>query len=581
MAVVLGIHGYSFGSEEMMHDAGVCLLVDGRPVYACDEERLSRVKRDGRFPMAALEEGLEQTGLRAQDIDAVGWADWPYWRQTPHVMRYGVEALWLTGADPRPYFEWWVRDARRAGRRLPPGLRPRSSRMYEHHRCHAASAYFAGPFEDATVVTLDGMGDFSIGGSVWRASGGRMRPLWRTNGYFSPGHFYMLLTDYLGYTPGLDEGKVMGLAAAGDPLRARETMLDAIRYVPRRRDFVGPAVAEAFFAVASGRGNVVGLSARKATAQLLSGWSKHAPEDLAAAGQARFEETISAFVTDAVAAAGSPRLVVAGGCFANVALNRRMRELPSVTDVFVHPNMGDGGLSAGAALLAASDLTGDLRRPRMWETVALGPRYTGAQIDGALAGHGLSAEVASDGVERVASALASGLVVAWFAGSMEYGPRALGHRSLLADPRDAAMFEHLNARLGRSETMPFAPVVLEEHAKEWLEGWRERHHAARFMTTTYSVAPSRRGAIPAIVHLDGTVRPQVLRHGDGPALHRVLTSFHRQTGVPMAINTSFNLHGEPIVCSPRDALRTFLAGAADVLWIDGRVVVHPSCRREV
>lgn len=598
--VILGLHGFSADSARQMHDAGVCVLVDGKVAAAVDEERLSRVKRDGRFPLRAFRTAIEVSGVSPDEIEAVAFVDQRSPWQTLQVWRYAMDAFLRTGVQPWRYLAFWSRQMLEYRRVPPPEIKSRVTTFFDHHRCHAASAYYTGPYEQATVVTLDGMGDFSIGGSVYRAAGGRMSLLRRSNGYFSPGHFYMIVTDYLGFLPGRDEGKVTGLAAHGDPDRAYATMEQVIRYRRGKLDFLAGPVAQEFFnvirgrperrsrrEVPAGRRDAAGrIRFRDACARAADHslaffrrlWAGYSREDVAAAAQKRFEDVIAAYVLDAIRQAGEPKLALAGGCFANVRLNQRLLELPEVEGLFVHPNMGDGGLAAGAAVLfhherRAKRGLGYVHRP--WRHVYLGPAFTGRDVVAAVTEADVSCRRPANLVEDMARALVAGQVVALFQGRMEYGPRALGNRSLLAAAVDPMTPARLNARLGRTEFMPFAPVVLEEEAQRWFPGWKPACMASRFMTITYDVARDLRSKVPGVVHVDGTARPQIVGPRDNRLLHAVLKRYGALTGVPLLINTSFNLHDEPIVCSPKDAVLALSRGAADVLVMNDYWVAAP------
>ena len=607
--VLLGLHGYSADSDRQMHDAGVCLLVDGQVVAAIDEERLSRAKRDGSFPLRAVAEALRISGVEADEIDAVAFVDRLAPWQTFWVWRYAIEAALRTSVNPWRYLSFWGGRMLDVRRLPPPSVRTRQRTFVEHHRCHAASAYFPSPWQRATVVTLDGMGDFSIGGSVSRGADGRLGLLRRSNGYFSPGHFYMIVTEYLGFVPGRHEGKVTGLAAHGDPSRAYSTMERIIQYRRGSLDFVAGPVAEEFFNVIRSR---PGTRTRQWYSQdqwdaaravddgytpdvavgldyFRKAWRGFSREDIAAAAQKRFEDVIADYVVDAIDLVGEKNLALAGGCFANVRLNQRLAELPGVEGIYIHPNMSDGGLAAGAALLLHHERRnrrGATYTQRPWDRVDLGPSFSEAEVSLALSARGAPVNRPEDLVERTARALADGRVVAWFQGRMEYGPRSLGQRSLLAAATDPEMPGRLNARLNRSDFMPFAPIILEEDAAEWLCGWKPDHVASCFMTITYAVTPALASRVPAVVHVDGTARPQVLKRAAQPLLHDVLLRYRALTGVPLLINTSFNMHEAPIVCSPDDALAAVAAGAADVLvigtaWVEAAdLVVRESVIRE-
>lgn len=589
--IILGIHGYSYDSPRQMHDAGACIVANGDVLAAVDEERISRAKRDGRFPMNAYRLAMEIAGVDPEEITGIAFPDRRSVFQTYWVWRYALESFLRSGAKPLRYLWWWNHNIIQFSRCGPPELKTRVVKFFEHHRCHAASAYYSGPWENSTVVTLDGMGDFSIGGSVYSGRNGSLRLLHRSNGYFSPGHFYMIVTEYLGFTPGRHEGKVAGLAAHGNPEKAYHTMEKIIRYRKGKMDFVAGPVAEEFFSVIRSRPgtrtrewysqhkwvseeNALRYDQYRFTGESLKYfrkvWRDYSKEDIAAAAQKRLEDIIVAYVKDAMKRVGEACLTVAGGTFANVHVNQCLRELPEVSNIYVHPNMSDGGLSVGAAQLLYHDLRekkGGRYIQQQLENVYLGPAFGGVIIEAALKKAGLSYSRPIGLAQIAAEAISSNMIVAVFQGRMEYGPRALGNRSLLVSATEKRMHHVLNQRLNRSEIMPFAPVILEEYASTWLEGWKEEHVASRFMTTTYNLNRELTKRVPATVHLDGTVRPQVVRRRDNPLIHSIVSNYCQLTGIPLVINTSFNMHEEPIVCSPNDAIDTFQRGAADVMII--------------
>ncbi len=589
---ILGLHGFSSHSNRQMHDAGVCLIDEKGIIAAIDEERISRKKRDGNFPILAFEAALSKGDLSAEEITDVAFVDRRTPWQTFQVWKYAIAAFFQTRVQPWGYLRYWTRLMLQFKRVPPEGVKAKKIRFYEHHLCHAASAYYPGPFKDATIVTLDGMGDFSIGGMVAKGTSGQLKVLRRSNGYFSPGHFYMILTEYLGFVPGKHEGKITGLAAYGDPQVAYHTMEKIIRYRSGKLDFIAPLVAKEFFSVIRSaprkrtkqwysqeqweeavRGHQIVPQEEKTLIEFRKLWDGYSKEDIAAAGQARFEDVILTYIKDAVKLTGCSNLVVAGGCFANVKLNQKIRELPEISGLYVHPNMSDGGLAAGAALLHLHAINKNkVYEHKPWNHVYLGPEFSEHTIEEELKSSCLNYSK-SEQIPKVAGdALANGEVVAWFQGAMEYGPRALGHRSLLAAATDANLPDRLNQKLGRTEFMPFAPIVLIEHAHEWFKDWAFDHVSSRYMTVTYDVVCERREEIPAVVHVDGTARPQVLEKNINPLLHATLSHYYTRTGIPLVVNTSFNIHEEPIVCSPFDAIRTFKNGVADVLIIGPFIV---------
>ena len=283
------------------------------------------------------------------------------------------------------------------------------------------------------------------------------------------------------------------------------------------------------------------------------------------------------FIRDAVALAGHRSVVLAGGVFANVALNHRIAGIPGVEGVYVHPNMGDGGLATGAALWMERELDGSASPPMPYSNVYLGPSFSDSEIQAALMEAALQSSQPADLFGDIAKALDEDRIVGHFHGAMEYGPRALGNRSILASARDATLNDRLNARLHRTEFMPFAPIIQEEHAKDYLEGWEASHVASRYMTITYRVTDRCRREVPAVVHVDGTARPQVVSRTDNERIWRILDAYRQRTGIPVLVNTSFNLHEEPIVCSPGDAARAYRQGAVDVLVVGDRWVEGTPC----
>lgn len=286
-------------------------------------------------------------------------------------------------------------------------------------------------------------------------------------------------------------------------------------------------------------------------------------EDIAAGLQAYTEKMICGWVQELAGKLNVSKLALAGGVFSNVKLNQRILALPGIENIYVHPNMGDGGLATGAAFEVYARLHGGLRPE-------LGPVYLGTEINRenalqALQKHGVSYEEPENLAQAVARLLADGKVVARAGGQMEYGPRALGNRTVMAPCHDASINQWLNKKFARTEFMPFAPVILQENAKEYFPAWDESHAAARFMTVTYDASDIARKNIPAAVHVDGTARPQVIRREDNPDYYDILREYHAITGVPSVINTSFNMHEEPIVRTAEEAIIAFQAAGLDAL----------------
>jgi carbamoyltransferase len=304
----------------------------------------------------------------------------------------------------------------------------------------------------------------------------------------------------------------------------------------------------------------------------LAGHSRR--EDVAAAYQYVLEVIAADLTAYWIRETGVRDVVLAGGVAANVKMNQRIAELERVHRVFIHPNMGDGGTCVGAVL--ALLLKRDGQKSSAWETCYLGPEFTEEQMQAAIAQAGFEANRSNSVATAMAKALASGKVVARFAGAMEYGPRALGNRSILCSATDPEINNWLNRRLGRTEFMPFAPVTLFEHCRERYLNIDKCIDSARFMTITCGCTSLMKRESPAAVHVDGTARPQIVRRQDNPDFHAILEEYFRLTGIPTLINTSFNMHEEPIVCSPEDALRAFAEAGLDYLFM-GPFIIAPGC----
>ncbi|RMH41615.1 MAG: carbamoyltransferase, partial [Deltaproteobacteria bacterium] len=418
----------------------------------------------------------------------------------------------------------------------------------DHHRAHVASAYYCSGFDRCLVVSLDGYGS-GQSGSFYLGEGGRLRLLAPIPYPHSLGTFYRRVTQALGFKPNRHEGKIVGLAAYGDPDKLYAT-------VRARFDLEHPDYY------------------RFKSAQ--DPWFErrlvedNEPADVAAAYQRVLEDVATLYIARWVRRTGVKHVACAGGVFANVKMNQRVLEIPEVESVFIFPNMGDGGVGAGAALALYADLRG--LAPRPVRDMYLGPSFDDRAIEQALDASGLRYRRSKDIERDVVDLLLQNRVVARFDGRMEFGPRALGNRSILYPAVDPAVNKWLNERLGRTEFMPFAPISLREHADALYDNVAGMDHAARFMTITTNCSQQMRKQSPAAVHVDGTARPQLVDESTNPSVYKVLRLYHERTGIPTLINTSFNMHEEPIVCTPEDAIRAFREGNLEALAIGNFLV---------
>jgi carbamoyltransferase len=533
MSAVLGINA-------VFHDPAAALVIDGAVVAAAEEERFSRRKHGKEpvsfstweLPVQAATWCLADAGLRARDLDAVAYSYDP-------VLADRGEA----GAADRwePLRTLYVR---RAPMFLESalGVDPSIVRFVPHHVAHAASAHCAAPFPTSATMVLDGRGER---GSylAGRAERGRLEVYADAQLPNSLGLCYEDLTAHLGYRRSSDEYKVMALASYGEPRH-----LDRFRALIRV-DGAGSFVTERidwseFCEPGAGDGSTDPSFA-----------------DLAASVQRRLEEVLIELAVWLQRASGERQLTLAGGVALNCVANSRLFEDGPFDEVWVQPAAGDAGTALGAAYHLAAQL-GD--EPAPMATAALGSWWDDHEIETTLTNAAVAYRRSDDVAAEAARLLAEDRIVAWFQGRSEYGPRALGHRSLLAHPGSSANTERLNEIKGREQFRPVAPMVLEERASELLEGGPV---PSPHMLFTHRVATTWRDRIAAAVHVDGTARAQTVSSDDEPLLHRMLVDFEARTGVPVVVNTSFNTAGRPMVDSPRDALECFGSSPIDALII--------------
>ncbi|MCK6527619.1 carbamoyltransferase [Myxococcota bacterium] len=550
------------------HDSGAALIRDGRMVAAVGQERIDRRKNSSAFPWGAIDEVLRIAGIRPEEVDRIACAS----HFTPATALRRFRGLHQRAKEGAGQFSYalnayiayqvalretglYVVESDLSRELLAASLRERGFRgevrMVEHHECHAYSAYRSQPHDDALAITVDAMGD-GTSVTVSAGEGGDLRLRYRQSGFSSINTYYSRVTEYLGFKAVRHEGKITGLAAYAEP---PEELLAHFREQMR---FVGPGF---------NRTNYLRRQSRQD--RFFSVLGRYSREQVAAALQRNLEEQVCALVAWWVHETGRPHLALAGGTFANVKLNQRILALPGVGDLFVYPNMGDGGLAAGAAL-AVSDVG-----PERLGDVYLGADHTERECEEALRAAGLAFERPGDLPARIAELLVGRRVVARHAGRMEWGPRALGNRTILYRPDDPSINDWLNKRLRRTEFMPFAPVTLWEHRGACYRDLAGGEDAARFMTVCFDCTDEMKRLAPGVVHIDGTARPQLLRREDNPEYHRIVEEFHARTGIPAVINTSFNMHEEPIVRTPSDAVRAFIDGALDHLALGPFLVEHP------
>ncbi|MGD9735555.1 MAG: carbamoyltransferase [Solirubrobacterales bacterium] len=533
MSAVLGINA-------VFHDSAAALVVEGEVVAATEEERLSRRKHSKpavafstwELPELAARWCLREAGIEAGELDAVAYSYDP-----------GLVGSELETRDPWEHLrtEYATRASRFLATALP-GLDPERVRFVPHHLAHAASAYHAAGFESCAALVLDGRGEATSHLAGHRRAGG-FEQLAAQRLPHSLGLLYEELTEHLGFRRSSDEYKVMAMASYGKP-----AMLDALRelvYADGEGGFRTEPVAWEELAPRLGTGG--------------EDWTpRHA--DLAASVQTRLEEVLLELCAWLHERTGEARLALAGGVALNCVANSRLHREGPFEEIWVQPAAGDSGTALGAATYLAEQLG---EAPVAMRSAALGRGWSDAEIEAWLRQAAVPFERSEDVAEAVAAALAEDRVVAWYQGRSEWGPRALGHRSLLADPRRAENLERLNEIKGREQFRPVAPMVLEQRAADLFEG----PLPSPYMLFTHRVAPAWCERIPAAVHVDGTARIQTVDPREEPLVARMLAGFQRRTGVPVVINTSLNTAGRPMVDDPRDALECFGSAPVDLLAI--------------
>ena len=565
---ILGIQANFLNPDGITNETSVSLVKDGVLSTCIAEERLSRIKLDGKFPAKAITKVLDNEGITINDIETVAV---PFLHPAKSNYKY-LKSAWKTYFDTGIFlknqikdFTWFtLYDSIKKPKTLKHTINGKefSLELYDHHKCHAAGAFYCSPFEQALVVTLDGGGD-GLDGSAYVGDGTNLKRLFEIPHFQSPGTMYSAITSDLGFKRHRHEGKITGLAAYGNDDLKRLGLENLLSYVPNKKRFISKRVAE--------HHKNADLSEKsKFFYPLLE---KFGREDLAAAAQKILEVEVVRFVENALEEATRKghivdKVCLAGGIFANVKLNQRIYNIEGVNNVFVYPAMGDDGLSGGAALLSYFEQSEvKTKNPAEIKEIYKGVAFDNDRIKSALDQANLSYTRYDEVEKEIANLLHQGKIVGRFNGRMEYGPRALGNRSIIGAPFDPSINDWLNKKLNRTEFMPFAPSINVEHAKDYFIGYEDNHIAADFMTITYDVYPDKIEKIPAVVHIDKTARPQVVREATNPSYHKIIDEFYKLSGVPVVLNTSFNIHEQPIVCTPEDAIAGFLEGKLDVLAI--------------
>jgi carbamoyltransferase len=553
--ITLGIN-YS-----QMHDSSACLVRDGELLFAVAEERISRVKHDARFPHLAVQACLDFAKISAGQIDEVCFG----WQHAGALYRHDLK-LYVSGSWPinylnvlnssRHFLSMWHQQSGVNPFQRSFGPTKARMRFVDHHFAHALSAYAYSGFADSAVVVMDGRGAWE-GTSIWHGRNGKLDHVLTINYPDSIGLFYSEFTGYLGFARNSDEWKVMGLAPYGKPGVDLGKFID-VNSVPPRVYYRQLVTNDPF-------ANIVSLlgPSRIPESEILD-----IHKDIAFAVQDACEQAMMSIAKMAQQKTGSRNLCLAGGVALNSKANGKIAASGLVDKFFVQPAASDDGVALGAALAPYLDSNGKLPnkplRHGYW-----GPSFDDAAIESTLNIYKIQYTRVSEPAGAAAQLLSNGKILGWFQGRMEFGPRALGSRSILADPRDPEMNTKVNNAVKfREWWRPFAPSFKKEAAPEYLES----AYDSPFMILTAQVRPEKRRVIPSVTHVDGSARPQTVEREINPLYYRLIDEFGKLTGVPVIMNTSFNLRGEAIVHTPTDAIRTFFSSGLDALVIGNFLV---------
>lgn len=565
---------YVLGINSLYHESSACLLSDGHLVAAAEEERFTRIKHAKKpkmdnpheLPVRAMRYCLETANIDLEDVEHIGFSSDPSWlAKTPS------REAWR-------YMSEFVKNTKR----VPGILRVMGFagdfHWVSHHAAHAASSYYASPFDDAAVLTLDGIGDDST--TAWfHGRGSQLKTLRNVPPPWSLGFLWELVSMFLGFDI-YDATKIMGLAAYGDPERFADAFHRLLRLLPDggfktddgllrfwMLDYEKPS---GYFA---GLEKLFAIRRRTPDQELTQ-----THQDVAASLQQITNEAVTHMVEHLHRRTSSPNLCLAGGVALNCLTNQQAFEAGPFEQLYIQPAAHDAGTSVGAAFFIWHHLLGRGRQGFLAHAYH-GPEFTAEEIEQALRDAGLVYGRSEAIEEEVARLLSQQAVVGFFQGRMEIGPRALGNRSLLTDPRNPRAREILNQKVKHREYFrPFAPSVLHEEAKQWFHIQKDTT-AAEFMLMAYPIRDELRDQVPAVLHVDGTSRIQTVRRETNPRYHKLISAFFRLTGVPMVLNTSFN-DSEPIVCTPADAIDTFLKTDIDFLAI-GDFLLSKAANRDV
>ena len=571
--IVLGIN--------ISHDSSLSIIKDGEHIFSLAEERLNRIKVYTGFPFLALRYIIENDIVKAEEIDAVAIASAVFSKRWAFTYAFELteNKKYYDTLNERQPNDFFIDDQEYLNikskqdcknyvnskiKKILSNVGIKASIEYvDHHLAHSSAAYYASGFNKALSITMDGVGD-KLSSTVSICNNGKMERVSKTTGKNSVGLLYSEVTKMCGYKVARHEGKITGLAAHGD-YKKSENCFDKLLKVRNGEilyiDPIWRKLKRIFL-------HVVESKKTRRASVLLNRCGKLSDKDLAASIQRLLEKKVVESISYWVDKTGIQDVVLGGGLFANVKINQHISEIPNINNLFIYPDMGDGGNAYGAA--AYLYFKEGQVNPVKIKNVYLGPEFTNKYIETMLFKHNdtvkynLSKNICKD----TAKLVSENKIIGWFQGRMEYGPRALGNRSIIASPVDATINKWLNDRMKRTEFMPFAPSCLYDHADELFDIPKESmKYPAQFMTMTFNMKKKWSDRAPAVSHVDQTARPQLVTKEGNLKYHQLLEEYNKITGLPLLINTSFNVHEEPIVCTPEEGLNSLLTGVIDYFCV--------------
>ena len=551
-----------------LSESSVSLLENGKIKYSISEERINRVKNWWGNPFKSINYMLKDLNLKIKDIDVISTHgliginkkmplenEFETKKAEIHKskLKRKQKNRQLKNLKSRYYHEGKV-VIRTKKYLLELKKKFKNLEIHDHHDSHAATAYYFSGWEECHVLTIDGWGD-QCSSKFYYAKKGNLREITSSYTLDSLGYFYGSITKLLGFKPHQHEGKILGLAAFGNGSKAYKDIAKMISFDKEKNCFKGNY--EKGLYIASFKNTNLNF--------LLKKYSK---KDIAAATQKRLEDVVLDFIKFNLKK--KTKLALSGGVFANVKLNQRISEIEKIEKIFVFPNMGDGGLSIGAAAL--SFYKRKKYFPKKIDNMYLGPKFSNNEIFREIKKYKLTVLKVKNSSKFIAKQISEGKVIGLFQGRMEFGPRALGNRSIIVQAKDVSVNDWLNKKLRRTEFMPFAPITLKNDKNKYYKDIKKKEPCMKFMTITVDCKKKALTNFPAAVHIDKTARPQLIDKKYNSFLYDLILNYKKITRSGTLINTSFNMHEEPIVCSPKDALRAFKLGNLDYLFIGNYIL---------